>query len=166
MKPELENTRSELAPTPAMTSHKMRHLERVEDLLRRPTLRKRAHCSPMLVVDDEPLIEMEAVDLFHDLGYEAIGARNADQAMLILRARDDVVLVFTDIEIPGTMNGLVLAAVIKATWPRIQVLVTSDRTTPPDEMLLGRARFLPKPYDARQIEQALALMASPGSLSP
>jgi len=119
-----------------------------------------------LVVDDEPLIEMEAVDVFHDLGYEAIGTRNADQAMLILRARDDVALVFTDIEMPGTMNGLVLAAIIEATWPGIQVLVTSGRTTPPDEMLLGRARFLPKPYDARQIERALALMAASGSLAP
>lgn len=119
-----------------------------------------------LVVDDEPLIEMEAVDLFHDLGYEAIGVRNADQAMLILRARDDVSLVFTDIEMPGTMNGLVLAAVIEATWPSIQVLITSGRTTPPDEMLLGRARFLPKPYDRRQIERALASMAASGSLAP
>lgn len=119
-----------------------------------------------LVVDDEPLIEMEAVDLFHDLGYEAIGARNADEAMRILRARDDVALVFTDIEMPGTMNGLVLAAVIETTWPSIQVLITSGRTTTPDEMLLGRARFLPKPYDRRQIERALALITASGSLSP
>ncbi|MDN5925458.1 MAG: hypothetical protein L0I29_00065 [Hyphomicrobiales bacterium] len=81
---------------------------------------------------------------------KAIGTRNADQAMLILRARDDVSLVFTDIEMPGTMNGLVLAA----------------RTAPPDEMLLGRARFLPKPYDRKQIEQALASGAASGSLAP
>lgn len=114
----------------------------------------------VLVVDDEPLIEMEAVDLFHDIGYEAIGARNADEAMLILRARDDVSLVFTDIEMPGTMNGLLLATTIKATWPHIRVLITSGRTAPPDAILLGRARFLPKPYDVRQLERALALMVA------
>ena len=76
-----------------------------------------------LVVDDEPLIEMEAVDVFHDLGYEAIGTRNADQAMLILRARDDVALVFTDIEMPET-NGFEFVQSLRqdarsAGWPVI-----------------------------------------------
>jgi DNA-binding NtrC family response regulator len=120
----------------------------------------------VLVIDDEPLIEMEAVDLFHDLGYEAIGVRNADEAMLILRARDDVSLVFTDIEMPGTMNGLLLATTLEAIWLHIQVLITSGRTAPPDEALLGSARFLPKPYDAIQIERALALMVASASLAP
>ncbi|TAN19140.1 MAG: response regulator [Rhizobiaceae bacterium] len=105
---------------------------------------------------------MEAVDMFHDLGYEAIGVRNADEAMLTLRARSDISLVFTDIEMPGTMNGLVLASTIEAKWPNIQVLITSGRTVPPDEMLLGRARFLAKPYDAKQIERVLASMAASG----
>lgn len=118
----------------------------------------------ILIVEDEPLIEMEAVDLFRDLDYEAIGVRNADEAMLILRARDDVWLVFTDIEMPGTMNGLLLATTIEATWPHIHVLITSGRTVPVDEVLLGRARFVPKPYDARQIKRALALMVASASL--
>lgn len=119
-----------------------------------------------LVVEDEPLIEMEAVDLFSDLGYDAIGARSADEAVLVLRARDDVALVFTDIEMPGTMDGLDLASFIGKTWLNIRVLITSGRTTPPEDGLLRNARFVPKPYTARQIERALAAMADSDASNP
>jgi CheY-like chemotaxis protein len=109
-----------------------------------------------LVVEDEPLVEMEAIDLLNDLGYDAIGARNADEAVLILRARPDVSLVFTDIEMPGTMNGLALAALIEATWPHIQILITSGAVLPPNQQLVGNACFVAKPYSGSQIELALA----------
>ena len=109
-----------------------------------------------LVVEDEPLIEMEAIDLLNDLGYETIGTRNADEALLILRARSDVSLVFTDIEMPGTMNGLALSALIEATWPHIQVLITSGRVISPNQQLAGNACFIAKPYSGTQVELALA----------
>lgn len=109
-----------------------------------------------LVVEDEPLIEMEAIDLLNDLGYETIGTRNADEALLILHARSDVSLVFTDIEMPGTMNGLALSALIEATWPHIQVLITSGRVMPPNQQLAGNACFIAKPYSGTQVELALA----------
>ena len=73
----------------------------------------------VLVVEDEPLLRMAATCLVEDAGFEAIEASNADEAILILEARTDIHIVFTDIDMPGSMDGLKLAEAVRGRWPPI-----------------------------------------------
>lgn len=99
----------------------------------------------VLVVEDEPLARMFAADILIDDGYKVLEAVNADQAMALLNARSDVHAVVTDIEMPGSMNGLVLATTIMARWPGIAVLVNSGRLKPEGAIPQG-VGFVGKPY--------------------
>jgi CheY-like chemotaxis protein len=79
----------------------------------------------VLVVEDEVLSRLHAVDLVEDAGYTAIEASNADEAIAILEARKDIRIVFTDIDMPGSMDGLKLAHAIRKRWPPIELILTS-----------------------------------------
>jgi CheY-like chemotaxis protein len=98
-------------------------------------------------VEDEPLLRMMAVDLVEDAGFEAVEANNADEAVRILESRMDIRIVFTDIEMPGSMNGLKLAAAIRDRWPPIHIIVTSGRMPAKDIELPPHSIFFAKPYD-------------------
>src|ERR1700684_181043 len=82
----------------------------------------------VLVVDDEPLQRMHAVDIVEAAGFEPIEASNADHAVRILESRNDVRIVFTDIDMPGSMDGMKLAAAVRNRWPPIKILATSGRS--------------------------------------
>jgi CheY-like chemotaxis protein len=105
----------------------------------------------VLVVEDEPLLRMDAIEMLTDAGFEVIDAANADQAIEILEARRDIRVVFTDIQMPGSMDGLKLAAMIHDRWPPIALIVTSGRKLPRPQDLPERGRFLPKPYSGRRL---------------
>ena len=75
----------------------------------------------MLVVEDEPLSRIHALNLVEEAGYVAIEASNADEAISILEARKDIRIVFTDIDMPGSMDGLKLARAIRHRWPPIEL---------------------------------------------
>ena len=77
------------------------------------------------MVEDEALSRMHAVDLVEDAGYTAIEASNADEAISILESRKDIRIVFTDIDMPGSMDGLKLARAIRDRWPPIELILTS-----------------------------------------
>src|SRR5215212_1536376 len=79
----------------------------------------------VLLVEDEPLVRMCAADILEDEGFEVIEAATAPAALKILEKRDDVMAVFTDIDMPGGMNGLELAGIVDARWPHIALVVTS-----------------------------------------
>ena len=113
----------------------------------------------VLVVEDEPLLLMQAVGFVEDAGFEALGTSDADKAMAILGERGDIGLVFTDIDMPGSMNGLVLAASIRDRWPPIEIIVTSDKLYPDHDTMPERSCFLTKPYDPRKLARALQEMA-------
>jgi CheY-like chemotaxis protein len=81
----------------------------------------------VLVVEDELLIRMQAVSMIEEAGYDVVEASNADEAIAILEARTDIRIVFTDIEMPGSMDGLKLARYVRDRWPPIQLVVTSGR---------------------------------------
>lgn len=115
----------------------------------------------VLVVEDEPLIRAMAADSFMDAGYRVFEACHAADAMAILEGRDDIDAVFTDIEMPGDMNGLALAASIRGRWPAIAVLVTSGRVMPGGDSLPAGADFLPKPYrQTEMVRRIAAIMVS------
>jgi CheY-like chemotaxis protein len=109
----------------------------------------------VLIVEDEFLLRMDAVDMITGAGFEAVEAANADQAIEILESRRDIILVFTDIQIPGSMDGLKLARAIRGRWPPIKILATSGRTNVEESDLPEGARFLPKPYGPFQVAGAL-----------
>lgn len=109
----------------------------------------------VLVVEDEPLIRMSAVDLVEEAGFIAIEAENADEAIAILEQRSDISIVFTDIDMPGTMDGLRLAEAVRARWPPVHIIVSSGHRSVSDSDLPAGSRFFPKPYDCRKIAAAM-----------
>jgi CheY-like chemotaxis protein len=109
----------------------------------------------VLIVEDEFLIRMDAVDIVRDAGFDVVDAENADEAILILERRLDITVVFTDIQMPGSMDGMKLAAAIRGRWPPIKIVATSGLVKIcPDELPPG-SHFLPKPYSPSQIVGAL-----------
>ena len=109
----------------------------------------------VLVVEDEPFVRMDAIQTLAEAGFRVIDAANADEAILILEARPDVRVVVTDIQMPGSMDGLKLAATIRNRWPPIALVVTSGRVAVHQEDLPERGRFLPKPYNSQNLVEAI-----------
>ena len=109
----------------------------------------------VLIVEDEPLLLMMAIDMVEEAGFDVVTASSADDAVRILLARSDIRIVFTDIDMPGSMDGLKLAATIRDRWPPIEIIVTSGYRQPTLSELPSRAAFFPKPYKASQIVDAL-----------
>lgn len=100
----------------------------------------------VLIVEDEPLIRSMAADIFTEAGYRVFEAGNALEAITVLEGANDIMTVFTDVEMPGGKNGLSLAAEIKVRWPRISVLITSGRVRPDATALPKGTDFIAKPY--------------------
>jgi CheY-like chemotaxis protein len=105
----------------------------------------------VLIVEDEFLLRMNAVDMIRAAGFDAIEAANADQAIEVLESRRDITVVFTDIQMPGSMDGLKLARAIRGRWPPIKIVATSGLVDVAQSDLPEGGRFLPKPYSPTQI---------------
>jgi CheY-like chemotaxis protein len=106
----------------------------------------------ILVVDDEPILRMIAVDLVEEAGFEALEAANADEAIHLLESRDGIRLILTDIDMPaGSMNGLKLAAAVRHRWPPIEIIVVSGHYHAKAEDLPEGVLFFPKPYKPAEI---------------
>ncbi len=114
----------------------------------------------VLVVEDDGIIRMGALDLVRRAGFEAIEAANADEAIKILELRRDIHLVFTDVEMPGTMDGLKLSHYIRERWPPIKLIVASGRTIIEQSQLPEGALFYAKPYDDNDIVQSILKMVA------
>jgi two-component system, response regulator PdtaR len=112
----------------------------------------------VLIVEDECLIRMDAIDGLMAAGFEVLEAEGADEAIKILRSRSDISVVFTDIQMPGSMDGLRLAAVVRDRWPPIKIIATSGRAKIAKDQLPAEARFVAKPYDARQVAAVIGEM--------
>ena len=109
----------------------------------------------VLVVEDEFLIRMQAVEMVSAAGFDVVEAENAEEAILILERRSDIAVVFTDINMPGSMDGLRLAAAIRGRWPPIKIVATSGLRRIEKDDLPSGSRFLPKPYNSSQIVKTL-----------
>jgi CheY-like chemotaxis protein len=109
----------------------------------------------VLIVEDEMLIRIHAVDMVRFAGFDVLEAQNADEAISILEDRPDITVVFTDVQMPGSMDGMKLAAAIRGRWPPIKIVATSGRARLNEDDFPPGSRLLHKPYSADQIVGAL-----------
>jgi CheY-like chemotaxis protein len=109
----------------------------------------------VLIVEDEFLLRMDAVDMIAAAGFDVVETGDADEAIGILESRRDITVVFTDIQIPGSMDGLKLARAIRGRWPPIKILATSGLVDVGEKDLPEGGRFLPKPYHPTQLARVL-----------
>jgi two-component system, response regulator PdtaR len=110
----------------------------------------------VLVVEDETFVRMLAVDVLEDEGFTVVAAATADEAWSILEARGDIGVLFTDVNMPGDMDGLTLAARVAERWPRIRLVVTSGRKGLSDHEMPDHGRFVQKPYRQSELMSAIA----------
>jgi CheY-like chemotaxis protein len=109
----------------------------------------------VLIVEDDALIRMDIADQLHDFGFEVLEAENAAKAVVCLTARPDVQVIFTDVDMPGKLDGLMLAHLVSDRWPPIKIIVTSGhRKGCVDDMPSG-SRFFNKPYQPQAIASAM-----------
>jgi CheY-like chemotaxis protein len=109
----------------------------------------------ILIVEDEFLIRINAVEMIEVAGFEVVEAASADEAIAILEGRLDINVVFTDIQMPGSMDGLKLAAAVRDRWPAIKIVATSGHVKLGPGDLPEGGRFLPKPYSPAEIMKTL-----------
>jgi two-component sensor histidine kinase len=118
----------------------------------------------VLVVEDEMVLRMRAVDIVEDAGFAPVEAVNADEAIAILESRSDIDLLFTDIQMPGSMDGLKLAHAVHDRWPTIKIILVSGQVKPSDAERPADSRFFGKPLGVGQMIRELQEMVGEGAL--
>ena len=118
----------------------------------------------VLVVEDEMMLRMRAVDMVEDAGFNPIEAVNADDALAILESRSDIELLFTDIQMPGSMDGLKLANAVHERWPLIKIILVSGQLKLTDSDKPADSRFFGKPIEVKQMIAEMQDMIGKGAL--
>ncbi|MBZ5763087.1 response regulator [Rhizobium sp. VS19-DR104.2] len=108
-----------------------------------------------LVVDDEPLILLDTADMISDEGYTVVEASTADQAFAFLDRLSSLQLLFTDVQMPGDLDGFGLARIVAERWPHIHVEIASGAIVPGPGDLSANAKFIRKPFTAELVHQTL-----------
>lgn len=109
----------------------------------------------ILVVEDEPFVRDDLVDFFEDRGFHVLAAGSADEAIALLSRHAEVFAVLTDIEMPGSMDGIRLAHYVRDRFPPTMLLVASGAKRPRSQDLPSGALFFPKPFDPRSVLKQL-----------
>jgi CheY-like chemotaxis protein len=112
----------------------------------------------ILVVEDEPFVRMDISDALVAAGITVLEAGNADDAIRLLESHPKIQALFTDIDMPGSMNGLMLATAVRDRWPPIQILITSGHRYICDVDLPVEGHFFSKPYDPSQVVKTMRNM--------
>jgi CheY-like chemotaxis protein len=107
----------------------------------------------ILIVEDDQLLKLLTVDIVEAAGFVALQANNADEAVAIMEARSDIALLLTDINMPGSMDGLKLAHAVHNRWPSIKIIIVSSRV--PKSDLPTDSRFFAKPYQVEKLISAI-----------
>jgi CheY-like chemotaxis protein len=107
----------------------------------------------VLIVEDDLLIRLQAAQIISEAEFDVLEASSADEAISILEARSDITVLFTDIQMPGSMDGLKLAAAVKGRWPPIKIVATSGLVDVRLDDLPEGGRFIPKPYNPVQLAE-------------
>ena len=105
----------------------------------------------VLVVEDEMMLRMRVVDMVEDAGYVPVEAVDADEAMAILHSRSDIALMLTDVQMPGSMNGLQLAHAVHERWPPIRIILASGQLKLSVSEIPKDSRFFGKPLQPDEI---------------
>ena len=113
----------------------------------------------VLVVEDDPILLMEAMELVEDAGLTAYGARNAEAAIGLLERHIDIRILFSDVEMPGSMDGLKLAQAVRDRWPPVTIIMTSGRAKVTADDMPENGMFFAKPYPPTEIIQTLNRIA-------
>lgn len=119
----------------------------------------------VLVVEDEMVLRMRAVDIVEDAGFNSLEAVNADEALSILESRSDISLLFTDIQMPGSLNGLKLAHAVHKRWPAIKIILVSGQVNLSDAEKPTDSRFFGKPLETDQMIAEIQEMVGIGALT-
>ena len=109
----------------------------------------------VLVVEDEFLVRIGTRAALEMAGFDVLEASDTDEAIALLAARNDIHIIFTDVHMPGSMDGLKLAHFVRDRWPPVKIVATSGRAKISDGDLPEGGRFLPKPYSAAEITATL-----------
>src|SRR5712671_1900064 len=115
----------------------------------------------ILVVEDEMMLRMRAVDIVEDAGFTPIEAVNADEALAILESRADIALLFTDIQMPGSMDGLKLAHAVHERWPPIKIILVSGQLKLTNLDIPVDSCFFGKPLEAEAVIAQMRSMIRP-----
>ncbi|WP_457095003.1 response regulator [Microvirga sp. P5_D2] len=115
--------------------------------------------SVVLLVEDDLLIRMNTADELESSGFQVLEAENADVALQILEARPDTGVLFTDVDMPGSMNGVSLAAQVHQRWPHILILISSGHHFLRNDDVPDDGRFVSKPYSISTVVQHISDMA-------
>jgi two-component system, response regulator PdtaR len=115
----------------------------------------------VLIVEDEALLRMGAVEMVMEAGFDVVEAGNADEAIAILESRPDIHIVFTDIQMPGSMDGIKLSSFIRRRWPPIKLITTSGRVKLKEGEIPEDAVFIGKPYTMSGLTAGLRALAGP-----
>ncbi len=109
-----------------------------------------------LVVDDDLIIRMDATDILEQAGFQVLEAEHGDAALALLKGRhSEVVLLFTDVQMPGELDGFALARSVAASWPHISIVVASGHIKPEPGTMPDKARFVGKPFSAAVVHAHL-----------
>lgn len=111
------------------------------------------------MVEDDPLLRLDAMDLVEEAGFEAVEAADADRAMAILERDPTIAVLFTDVDMPGSMDGLSLAHLVHLRWPPMGILVTSGHLRVEARTLPENGLFFAKPYRPHLVQEAIARAA-------
>ncbi|MCB8819946.1 response regulator [Microvirga rosea] len=99
----------------------------------------------VLLVEDEPLVRMAAADELEEAGFQVLEAGNADVALAVLEVRsDEVHVLFTDVDMPGSMDGMALAEQVYRRWPHVLLLISSGNARPHPDEIPDHGQFIPK----------------------
>ena len=105
----------------------------------------------ILIVEDDPLIRWSGAETLEDAGFEVLEVANADDALTLLETHHSVNVLFTDVDMPGKLDGLDLARIAAHRWPYIHIIVASGRKEPQAPQMPDNGRFVAKPYMPEQI---------------
>jgi two-component system, response regulator PdtaR len=125
-------------------------------------MHQNSHDSPViLLVEDEQLLRLCAADLLEERGFQVLEAPDADEALRIMAERPDVRLLFTDIQMPGALNGMDLARKVHEQWPKVKLLITSGDLKPSEADIPDHGHFIGKPYRAADVNAEVDELLNP-----